>query len=163
MEITPEIIGRHRFSAENHEVCVLLVLELHLLQFWVLNGTVTSQITCVLLLGTSFIHSSIHKRNIFDVLECTLDAGESAACKTEAILSERSADTAGLSPRIITECHRACFLGELNPTPQELTDLEIMNFLLIERASGMSGTHICQHLLGTVEFQALCWWFSLSS
>lgn len=25
MEITPEIIGRHRFSAENREVCMLLV------------------------------------------------------------------------------------------------------------------------------------------
>lgn len=29
MEITPEIIGCHRFNAENHKVRVLLVLELH--------------------------------------------------------------------------------------------------------------------------------------
>lgn len=33
MEITPEIIGRYRFSAENREVRVLLVFELHWLHF----------------------------------------------------------------------------------------------------------------------------------
>lgn len=114
-----------------------------------------------------FIHSSIHKINIFDVLECALDTGESGASKTEAILPERSAEYlralpwANVLSRIITECHRACFLGELNPTLPK--NSQILRSWISSLLTGMRGTHICQHLLGTVSFQMLCWWFSVSS
>lgn len=57
MEITPEIIGRHRFSAENHKVRVVIGIGEKLAPF--LSTKFNNRLSDSAALGTSCIYSPI--------------------------------------------------------------------------------------------------------